>query len=157
MQANPRRWRALSAARQCLLGACLALAACSHRPEVLIRSAAGSVTIPVEVADTPESRARGLMYRNDLPAAAGMLFIFPNETQQQFWMKNTPLPLDIVFIGKDLRIAGVLANARPFTTTPLRVEAPSQYVLEVHAGFCAQHGIAAGDRVEFRRVAESGA
>jgi uncharacterized membrane protein (UPF0127 family) len=110
------------------------------------------VAVQVEVADTPDARARGLMYRRDLPADGGMLFVFPSETEQQFWMKNTPLPLDMVFIGKELRIVGIVADTRPFTTTPAGVATPSQYVLEVHAGFCAGHGIAAGDRVEFLRV-----
>lgn len=132
--------------------ACLALAACAQRPEVLIHSARGPVTVQVEVADTPDTRARGLMYRRDLAPEAGMLFIFPAETEQQFWMKNTPLPLDMVFIGKEFRIVGIVANTRPFTTNPLGVEALSQYVLEVHAGFCAGHGIAPGDQVEFLRV-----
>jgi uncharacterized membrane protein (UPF0127 family) len=110
------------------------------------------VTVTVEIADTPEARSHGLMYRNDLAADAGMLFIFPVASEQRFWMKNTPLPLDMVFIGSDHRIAGIVADTHPFSTAPLGVSAPSQYVLEVHAGFCAKHGIAAGDRVEFARV-----
>ena len=110
------------------------------------------MTVQVEVVDTPDTRARGLMYRRDLPADGGMLFVFPSEAEQQFWMKSTPLPLDMVFIGKELRIVGIVANTRPFTATPQGVGTPSQYVLEVHAGFCAGHGIATGDRVEFLRV-----
>jgi len=94
------------------------------------------------------------MYRRDLAADAGMLFLFPVEAEQQFWMKNTPLPLDMVFIRHDHTIAGIVADTRPFTTRPLSVGAPSQYVLEVHAGFCARHGITAGDRVEFVGVAD---
>jgi uncharacterized protein len=126
--------------------------ACSQRPEVVIHSPTGPVHVRVEVVDTPEARARGLMYRRDLAPNAGMLFIFPSETPQQFWMKNTPLPLDMVFIGQDQHIVGIVADTRPFTTTPLGVAAPSQYVLEVHAGFCARHGIDTGARVDFVRV-----
>lgn len=81
-----------------------------------------------------------------------MLFVFPRETPQQFWMKNTPLSLDMVFIGSDRHIVGIVADTRPFTTNPLGVAAPSQYVLEVHAGFCARHGIDVGARVDFVRV-----
>lgn len=128
------------------------LEACSRRPEVVIQSAKGPVSVRVEIADTPQARARGLMYRRDLAAKTGMLFIFPSETPQQFWMKNTPLPLDMIFIATDRHIVGIVADARPFTTNPLGVLAPSQYVLEVHAGFCASHGITTGARVDFVRV-----
>src|SRR5438105_86278 len=81
----------------------------------------------------------------DLAADAGMLFVFPTESPQSFWMKNTPLPLDMVFIGADRRIVGIVVDTKPFSTNPLGVDAASQYVLEVHAGFCAQHGIAKGN------------
>jgi len=92
------------------------------------------------------------MYRRDLGASAGMLFVFPNESDQQFWMKNTPLPLDMVFIGKQRRIVGIVPEARPFATSSLGVGVPSQYVLEVNGGFCARHGINTGDTVEFVRI-----
>jgi uncharacterized membrane protein (UPF0127 family) len=106
----------------------------------------------VEIADTPDTRARGLMYRRDLGANAGMLFVFPNESDQQFWMKNTPLALDMVFIGKQRHIVGIVPEARPFTTNSLGVGVSSQYVLEMNGGFCARHGISTGDAVEFVRV-----
>jgi hypothetical protein len=131
------------------------LAACSQRPEVVIDSAHGSVTVQVEIADTPDTRARGLMYRRELGANAGMLFVFPNESDQQFWMKNTALPLDMVFIGKQRRIVGIVPQARPFTTNSLGAGIPSQYVLEVNGGFCARHGINAGDTVEFVRISDT--
>jgi len=131
---------------------CALLAACSQRPEVVIHSAYGPVTLQVEIADTPDTRARGLMYRRDLGANAGMLFVFPNESDQQFWMKNTSLPLDMVFIAKQRRIVGIVPEARPFTTNSRGVGVPSQYVLEVNGGFCARHGINAGDTVEFVRI-----
>ncbi len=78
-----------------------------------------------------------------------MLFVFPSETPQQFWMKNTPLPLDMLFIGTDRQVVGIVADTRPFSTNPLGVAAPSQFVLEVNAGFCARHGIETGTRVDF--------
>ena len=131
------------------------LVACSQHPEVVIRSGRGPVTVQVEVADTPETRARGLMYRSELAANAGMLFVFPSESNQQFWMKNTPLPLDMVFIGKQRHVVGIVPEARPFTTNPLGVGVPSQYVLEVNGGFCARHGINSGDTVEFVRVLDT--
>lgn len=124
---------------------------------MVLRAARGATTVTVEVVDTPDSRAHGLMYRRDLGADAGMLFIFPTEVEQHFWMKNTPLPLDMIFIGSDRHIVGIVADAKPFSTNPLSVGAPSQYVLEVNAGYCAKHGIGAGDAVEFVRIPNVGA
>jgi uncharacterized membrane protein (UPF0127 family) len=153
LQGSLRRIRhALWHSTAALFVGCVLLPACSQRPEVVIHSARGPVTVQVEIADTPDTRARGLMYRSDLGANAGMLFMFPNESDQEFWMKNTPLPLDMVFIGKQRRIVGVIREARPFTTNPLRVGVPSRYVLEVNGGFCARHSINTGDAVEFVRV-----
>ncbi|MDZ7379397.1 MAG: DUF192 domain-containing protein, partial [candidate division KSB1 bacterium] len=109
-------------------------------------------TVPVEVADTPEKRTRGLMYRKDLPGNAGMLFVFPEPDVLEFWMKNTPLSLDIIFFDRDCRIVGIVERAVPFSTQPLGPGVPSQYVLEVHGGFARTHGIAVGQRAEFIHV-----
>jgi len=129
-----------------------AIAACTDHPQVTIHAADGVVRIPVELAVTPETRTRGLMYRRDLPSNAGMLFVFPQESLQRFWMRNTPLPLDLIFITAARTVAGVVADARPFSEDFLGVSVPSQYVLEVHAGFAARHRIAAGDVVDFIHV-----
>ena len=134
----------------------MALSACEPSSHVVIHSQDGPVAVQVEVAATPETRARGLMYRHDLGAEAGMLFLFPTESDQQFWMKNTPLPLDMVFIGKHYRIVGIIPDTHPFTTTPLGVGVPAQYVLEVNGGFCARHGIKVGDVIEFVRLSAAG-
>ena len=139
-----------------LLLAFLLVVGCQRGPAVIIRSAQGPVTVHVEVVDTPDTRARGLMYRRDLAADAGMLFVFEAESDQHFWMKNTPLPLDMIFIGANHKIVGIVADTRPFTTNSQSVGTPSQYVVEVHAGFCAAHRIATGDSVEFVRVANLG-
>ena len=133
-----------------LLGA--PLTACNHSPAVVIHSAGGAVTVPVEIADTPDRRATGLMYRRDVAPDAGMLFLFAQASPQKFWMKNTPLPLDMIFIGPTAKIVGIVADTKPFTTNPLGPDEPSQYVLEVNAGFAAKHGLAVGDQVEFLRV-----
>ncbi len=130
----------------------LLLVACTHKPQVRIHSQRGEVVVPVEIAATPQARSQGLMYRKDLAADAGMLFLFPEEVEQNFWMKNTPLPLDMIFIASDLRIAGIVAKATPFSTEPRGVGKPSRYVLEVHGGFCDQHGIQPGDRVELQNL-----
>lgn len=125
------------------------LGACTRKPRTIIHTSRGAVTVTVEIVDTPDSRARGLMYRRDLGPDAGMLFLFPTEAPQSFWMKNTPLPLDMIFIGSSRRVVGIVVNTRPFSTEPRSVGVPSQYVLEVNAGFSAMHGIAPGDLVEF--------
>ena len=120
-----------------------------------MHTAERTVRVTIEVAATPDARAHGLMYRRDLGADAGMLFVFPSASEQRFRMKNTPLPLDMIFIGADRRIVGIVADTRPFSTTTLGVPGQSKYVLEVNAGFSAKHGLAAGDLVEFADVPET--
>jgi len=129
--------------------------ACASSPSVVLHTSTGPVRVAVEIAATPDTRARGLMYRRELAPDHGMLFVFPAEALQSFWMQNTPLALDMVFIGSDKRVVGIVANAQPFSTVPRRVERPSRYVLEVRGGFCAERGIAVGDRTEFVRVPDA--
>ena len=81
-----------------------------------------------------------------------MLFLFPAPSVQTFWMKNTPLSLDLVFIGSHQRIVGIIHEAIPFSTSTLAVSAPSQYVLEVRGGLARRWGIGAGDAVRFEGV-----
>lgn len=92
------------------------------------------------------------MFRKDLPATQGMLFVFPREEPLSFWMKNTPLPLDIVFISAARTVVNIIANTTPFSENPLPSGTPAQFVLEVHAGFCQRHGITAGARVDLPGV-----
>jgi len=135
----------------------LGAASCAAQPRVVISTNAGKeLSVRVEVADTPAKRAQGLMYRNDLPEEQGMLFLFPAATNQTFWMKNTPLSLDLMFIGSDLRIVGIVERATPFSTDSLSVSAPSQFVLEVRGGFCQRHGIKVGDAVRFDGISLEG-
>lgn len=135
-----------------LSSAAFAAAACEVRPHVTLHTTGGPVRVWVEIADTPEARARGLMYRRELAADGGMLFVFPQEERLEFWMKNTLLPLDMIFIGADLRVVGIVERAQPLSTVPRGPGVPAQYVLEVNGGFAASHGLQAGDRVEFRGV-----
>src|SRR5262245_17335822 len=86
----------------------------------------GKQAVEVEIANTPESQQRGLMWRRELPAGEGMLFIFEGEEEDHsFWMKNTLIPLDMIFIGADLRVVGVVENAEPRTLTGRSVGRPS--------------------------------
>ena len=89
------------------------------------------------------------MYRESLAPDRGMILIFHDDRQRTFWMKNTRIPLDIIFITKDRGIAGIVENAEPMTETPRRVNADSRFVLEVNGGLARTHGLAAGDRVYF--------
>lgn len=127
-------------------------AACAKEPRVVLHAGSGDVAVAVEIAATPERRSLGLMFRKDLAANAGMLFIFDNAEPLNFWMKNTPLPLDMIFIGQDRHVVGIVKDATPFTTTPRGVGKPSRYVLEVNAGFSTRHGLKDGDAVSFEAV-----
>jgi uncharacterized membrane protein (UPF0127 family) len=106
----------------------------------------------VEIADDDASRAQGLMFRDELPADHGMLFIFPDERPRSFWMKNTRIPLDIIYIDRDFEIVSISADTPPcrsrYTRCPSYPSAgPAQYVLEINGGLAEQLGLQAGDRV----------
>jgi hypothetical protein len=121
---------------------------------VVVLHGAGGRSIPfqVELARTEAERNRGLMYRSSLAADAGMLFLFEKPSALTFWMKNTLIPLDMIFIGGDRRIVGIVENAEPQTLTSRRVDGLAQYVLEINGGFCARLGVTAGSEVDFRDV-----
>ncbi|WP_428265554.1 DUF192 domain-containing protein [Haliangium sp.] len=110
--------------------------------------------VTVEVARTPRQVQRGLMYRQVMPADHGMLFLMGQERIQSFWMRNTLIPLDMIFIGKDMSVAGVVAEAEPMTDTSRRVDKPSLYVLEVNGGWAAEHHVEAGTPVRFLNLGE---
>lgn len=101
----------------------------------------------VEVAATNEERSKGLMFRRELGVREGMLFLFPKPGHLSFWMKNTLIPLDIVFVSSDWRVVGVVANAVPLTEDSRMVEGESQYVLEFAGGTAERVGIVAGGKV----------
>ncbi len=129
----------------------LAVAACERGPRVAIIAPDGSTraTLEIEIADTAAKRELGLMYRDALEDDAGMLFIFPAPSQQAFWMKNTKIPLDMLFADASGHVIGIVANAEPYSEAPRGVSGNSQYVLEVNGGACRRLGIKAGDRLEF--------
>lgn len=104
----------------------------------------------VEVAATPAEQERGLMFRTRMGADEGMIFPFkPPRQGVAFWMKNTVIPLDIVFIGRDGRIINIAANATPYSLTPIPAGGVTAGVLEINGGRAAQLGIVAGDKVEW--------
>lgn len=119
-------------------------------PTVFLEPAGGSeVRVRVEVARTPEERRLGLMHRQGLDKGSGMLFVFEEPEIQTFWMKNTLVSLDMIFIGADLVVVGVVEKTKPMSLAPCMVEEPSQFVLEVEAGFAERHGIGAGTTARF--------
>jgi len=112
--------------------------------------------VDAEIAKTEEQRERGLMYRKELGENEGMLFIMPYSGHHKFWMKNTLLSLDMIFIGEDMKIKGIIKNTIPESTDPLGISEPSRYVLEVNAGFSDNHGISKGDSVKFIPLSPEG-
>jgi uncharacterized membrane protein (UPF0127 family) len=103
----------------------------------------------VEVAAEDKQRQTGLMFREHMGDDEGMLFAFPTERYNNFWMHNTLIPLDMFFIDSDWTVVGVVENATPLTDDPRGVDKMSRYVLEVNAGFAARHGFGPGAKVRF--------
>jgi uncharacterized membrane protein (UPF0127 family) len=114
-----------------------------------------TVRVAVEIAATPRAREIGLMYRDALATDSGMLFVFPKKSPQSFWMRNTRIPLDIVYLDDDGRIVRIHRKTEPFTDTPRPSGAPVRFVLEVDGGYMEQHGVGEGDRVELGRLKDT--
>ncbi len=145
----------------------LPLAACQETPEdqppdasipfradgtlTFVRGGEPITRIRIEIAESDSARTRGLMQRPSLPDSSGMLFVFPEEGPQSFWMANTPLSLDLFFASADSQIVHVAKYAAPYSPDPIASEAPAQYVVEVPAGFADTHGIVEGDRITWTR------
>lgn len=131
--------------------------ACRAEPRVTIATQQGrSIAFNVEIADSPAKRELGLQYRPDLASDHGMIFLFPAQSEQTFWMKNTPIPLDMIFISRELKIVGIVEQATPFSLDPRSVGAPSQYVLEINGGLAKRNGIRRGDSVSFEGIPSRG-
>lgn len=140
----------LRAALAAILLAGPAVAACTDTVAEF-RWDGGRARFAVEIADDADERARGLMFRKTLPASAGMLFIYERPQPVSFWMKNTLVPLDIVFIGPDGRVNGVHANAVPGDLTPIPGPEGTLMVLEIQGGLAARLGL--GEGAELRHPA----
>lgn len=146
--------------RRLALAALLAAAGCpsprapaAAPPRVIVETAGGARhPVSVEIARTDEERARGLMHRTSLPAEGGMLFLFEETRLQVFWMRNTLIPLDILFADEAGIVVGIVERAEPLTEVPRSVGVPSRYVLEVNGGWCAAKGVRPGDRLRFENV-----
>ena len=114
-----------------------------------ISSKTGVHVFAVEIADTEEARAKGLMFRKSLPEGQGMLFDFHKEQEVGFWMQNTYIPLDMIFIRRNGTISRIAENTQPLSTKIVPSGGPVLAVLEVTGGTARKLGIAPGDKVAF--------
>ena len=105
--------------------------------------------IDIEIADNEQKTAQGLMYRNAMPRNAGMLFLMPREDIQSFWMRNTYIPLDMIFVNSNKEIVTIHANTTPMNENSYISKAPALYVVEVNAGYCNKNNIKEGDKIEY--------
>jgi uncharacterized protein len=117
--------------------------------QVTIHTQKGAIKLWAEIARTPKEQQIGLMFRDHLEADKAMLFVHttPQNQGSRFWMKNTLIPLDIIFISPNQRIVYIVHNAQPLNEAPVGTTAPVQSVLEINGGLAAQWGIAVGDRI----------
>jgi uncharacterized membrane protein (UPF0127 family) len=129
--------------------------AVQQAPTLPMATLPNGTRLTLELAVTPQEIAQGLMYRPLLPDDRGMLFLFEFERKPSFWMKNTIIPLDLVFLSGDGRVVDIIENAQPCPSEPcpqLISENPARAVLEIAAGGAARHGLEVGDLLEFERV-----
>ena len=127
----------------CLIAGSASAQTC--RPDAIdIQTEADPVRFQIEIADTEAERAQGLMFRETMPADHGMYFVYDRADQIAFWMKNTPLPLDIIFINRRGVVCGIAANTTPFSEEHIPSGCAAQTVLEVNAGQAAARGIQIG-------------
>jgi uncharacterized protein len=110
--------------------------------------AAGGATVDAELVRSEHDAMRGLMYRQRLGAGSGMLFDLHSRDDHRFWMHNTCIPLDLLFIDEDGLLVGIVENAPTLDDTSRGVDCPSRYVLEVNAGWTRKHGVKAGSSVK---------
>jgi uncharacterized membrane protein (UPF0127 family) len=125
-------------------------------PKVILTNAQNQeIKVNVELAKTRQEQIQGLMYREHLPEDGGMLFVYNNERKWSFWMKNTLIPLDLIYINSDFEVVDIKHNFEPCKTilcpshTPL---SEAQYILEVNADFAKQNNINIGDKVYFHNI-----
>lgn len=116
--------------------------------ELQLRGDWGTARFKVEIADTPQTRARGLMFRESMPRSAGMLFIYDRPQRVSFWMRNTPLPLDLIFLDGTGTVTRIHRNAVPFDETPISGGSAVLVVLEINGGLSEVFGFEPGDEMQ---------
>lgn len=128
-----------------------AQAACRQK-SVDIRGSWGQARFSVEIADTGRTRMRGLMHRQSLRSSAGMLFIYDSPSRQTFWMKNTLIPLDIIFVGSNGVVKNIHHRAQPHDQSLLPSKGEVIMVLEISGGLAKRMGISAGSELRHPRL-----
>lgn len=111
-------------------------------------------TIDIEIADNYQERNQGMMHRSSMDFGKGMLFVFDYEEEQSFWMKNTRMSLDIIYVNANREIVSIYKHTQPFSTTSIPSIKPAQFVVETSAGFCDEFGIKEGQQIVFSRITE---
>ena len=148
-----RRAAAALALLWAVFAAAAALAAPACRDDrVALRGDWGSAVFTVELAATPQARARGLMHRRTLPRGSGMLFVYPRPQRVTFWMKNTLIPLDLVFADATGTVRHVHHMARPHDETPIPGGGPVRFVLEINGGLARDMGLTPGTQMRHPAV-----
>ncbi|MDC7999474.1 DUF192 domain-containing protein [Aequorivita todarodis] len=119
----------------------------------LMKSSNDSIiaTLDIEIADDEYSSQTGLMYRHSMAENQAMLFVFNNSQRRSFYMKNTEIPLDIIYFDSEKKLVNIQKNAKPYDETSLPSDAASQYVLEVNAGLSDAWKLEKGDRIQFSK------
>jgi len=118
---------------------------------LIVTTADGDKRFWIEVADEEHERSAGLMFREGMPDDRGMLFVFQNTQRLAFWMKNTPMPLDLIYLDEQGVVGAILAG-QPFSEAPLSPPFAARFVLELKAGTAAKNGIAVGDRMRHPEI-----
>ena len=133
----------------------LFLTSCSSAPSMptaSFQTKTGTVPLSIEIADDPSERETGLMYREMMPENQGMFFVFDSEVSLTFWMKNTLIPLDMVFLDSAKKVVHIARDVQPCQADPCPLtssRSAAKYVIETNAGWTAKNGVSQGDRVEF--------
>jgi uncharacterized membrane protein (UPF0127 family) len=126
----------------------------AHPEPLIAETDEGERSFTIEIADDPGERSRGLMFRQEMDDDHGMLFVFEASQPVGFWMKNTPLPLDLVFIGEDGKVRAI-ERGEPFSEAPIAPGEPVQFVLELNAGTAAEAGIEDGDLIRHPAISQA--
>ncbi len=124
-------------------------------PDAPVISFSGGAQFFMELALDDDQRARGLMFRPRMSDTWSMLFVYPNDRPLSFWMKNTLIPLDMVFIKDNGEVLGVVEHAEPLTLSSRKVPGSSRYVLEINAGLAQRFNIKAGDKIQLVRLPDA--
>jgi hypothetical protein len=122
---------------------------------LVLNTDTGPHSFNIEIAKTPSEKILGLMYRRSLPADAGMLFLYDRPQQVTFWMRNTYIPLDMVFIGADGRVQRIESHTEPFSLAAISSDGEVEAVLELNAGTADAIGLKVGDKVDYPALVET--